>query len=48
MNVKQMREELLKVYSTPSWQSKVKYMTEAEVIAIHHRMSHNGLLKGKS
>lgn len=43
--VAQMRQRLLELYPTPSWQRKVKHMSDKQIVAIHIRLTLKGVLK---
>lgn len=43
--VAQMRQRLLELYPTPSWQAKVKRMSDKQIVAIHIRLTLKGVLK---
>lgn len=45
MSVEQMRESILKAYSTDSWKAKVKKMEESQVIAIYYKFLREGRIK---
>lgn len=45
MSVAQMRQRLHQLYPTPTWQSKVKRMSDQQVVAIHIRLTLKGVLK---
>lgn len=44
MDVRQMREELLKFYTTQSWKEKQQKMTDAQITAIYLRLKGQGKL----
>lgn len=45
MAVWEMREALLKAYSTDSWKIKVKNMSDNQVIAVFNRLRYSGRIK---
>lgn len=45
LSVAQMRQRLLDLYPTPTWQRKVKAMSDRQVVAIHIRLTLKGVLK---
>lgn len=45
MNIQQMRMEISKVYSGKSWATKVKYMPDAQVLAVYYSFLKNDRFK---
>lgn len=45
LSVKQMRDEILRVYPEDGWRYRVLEMSDAQVAAIYKRMLNNGQLK---
>lgn len=45
MNIELMRSEISKVYPGSCWKTKVKMMSEAQVIAIYHNFLRNKKFK---
>lgn len=44
MTVQQMRNAILRVYNTKSWQNKVANMYDDQIIAIYHDFRNRGIL----
>jgi len=45
MSVEQMRDAIIKVYPNDTWETKVRRMTDRQIIAIYHRFLEEKLIQ---